>query len=463
MDIFENHEMKKIIPLLLLIFFFLAIKIANNGVRLSDTNIYFNIAYQIFQGKILYKDIFFSNFPFFSYVSSLYYFLSGTNINLFYFTSAIEIAIITFFIYLITYRKTKNYIISITSSVLYILSFMVLSTSDHQTGVFTASLFAVLGFLFLQERKILLSGIFIAVAIFTKAYFLPIFISFFIYIAIKKEWRNLLKFGASFTVTGLIIFLPFLIQSPQQLVSDVFGFSLTRPAGLTKINIIWFFITKDFPLFILLIFNLFNIKKNILFGLISIFSIIFFFSYQDIYYLYLNFLTPFLCISFYELYSSMRKNLNIQNMVIPTVIFAFLPYNLFIYLSAYKNLGRIQEIDKIIKIIIKEKPNYLYGVNDITPALIVLANIPALENVNDAHEYFFTRKIYDKELLTNRAVKSKTIIVAHGADYPQYNLKQDVLDNIFVKEIIYKNCKNILSVPVLSEGDTNRINLFKCY
>src|SRR3989344_8518220 len=102
--------MKKIILLVSVISSFLIIKIVNNSVRLSDTNIYFNIAYQIFQGKLLYKDIFFSNFPFFSYVSSFYYIITGKNIELFYFTSTIEVAIITTFIYFIVYRKTKDYI-----------------------------------------------------------------------------------------------------------------------------------------------------------------------------------------------------------------------------------------------------------------------------------------------------------------------------------------------------------------
>lgn len=455
--------MKKITPLLFLIFFFLAIKAANNGVRLSDTNIYFNIAYQISHGKVLYKDIFFSNFPFFSYVASLYYFLSGKNIGLFYFTSSIEVAIITFLIYLITYRKTKNYIISIVSSILYILSFMVLSTSDHQTGIFTACLFAVLSYFFLQERKILTSGIFISIAIFTKAYFLPIFLSFFIYIAIKKEWKNLLKFGVSFAATGLIILLPFLIQAPQELILDIFGFSLTRPTGLSKINIIWFYTAKDLPLFILLFFNIFNIRKNIFFGLISIFSIIFFVGFQDIYYLYLNFLTPFLCLSFYEIYYFLKSKFNLQRLVIPTVVSVFILSNLLTYISSYRNLGKLEDFNKIITTIASEKPNFLYGVNDITPLLITLTHIPALENVNDAHEYFFTKKVYDKKALTDKAIKNKTIIITHGADYPEYNIKQDILDNIFVKEAIYKNCENILSVPVLSEGDTNRINLFKCY
>lgn len=454
--------MKKFIPLVLLISFFFALKISNNSVRLSDTNIYFNIAYQIFDGKLLYKDIFFSNFPFFSYVSSFYYFITGKSIELFYLTSSIEVAITTIFIYLIVFKKTKDHIVSITSALLYIFSFMVLSTSDHQTGIFTASLFAVLGLYFIKE-KILLSGLFIAISFLTKAYFIPIVISFYGYIFIKRDKERIIKFSIGFFLAVIFVLLPFLLLAPKEFFSDIFGFSLTRPTGLSKINIMWFFITKDFPLFILLIFNLLNIKKNILFGLISIFSVIFFFAYKDIYYLYLNFLTPFLCISFYELYYFLKNKFDMQKLVIPTIVFAFLLYNLFSYMSSYRNLGKIEDINKITATILKEKPDYLYGVNDITPALVTLTNIPALENINDAHEYFFTRKVYDKNFLTYKAIKTKTIIITHGADYPSYNIKQDILDNIFVKESIYKSCKNILSVPVISEGDANRINLFKCY
>lgn len=454
--------MKKIIPLFILILFFLIIKAVNNSIRLSDTNIYFNVAYQIFQGKLLYRDIPFFDFPLFPHISSFYYLLSGKNIELFYFTSVIEVSVITTFIYLIVYKKTKDYIVSIASSLLYILSFMVLSTSDHQTGIFTASLFAVLGFYFFKE-KILLSGIFIATSFLTKAYFLPIVLSFYGYLIIKRSKKKIIKFSIGIILAATFILLPFLLFASKEFFSDIFGFSLTRPTGLSKINIMWFFITKDFPFLILLIFNLLNIKKNILFGLISIFSIIFFFAYQDIYYLYLNFLTPFLCISFYELYYFLRKNLNLQTMVLPTIIFIFILYNLFSYLSSYRDLGKVEEISKITKIIIKEKPNFLYGINDITPALITLTSIPALENINDAHEYFFTRKIYDRKRLTDKAVGSKTIIITHGANYPEYNIKEDILDNIFVKETILKNCKVILSVPAISEGDANRINLFKCY
>ena len=457
--------MKKVLPLFLLILAFLAIKVANNGVRLSDTNSYFNVAYQISHGKILYKDIFFSNFPFFSYISSLYYFLSGKNISIFFFTSAIEIAITSFFIYLITYRKTKNYISSLTSSVIYLFSFIVLSTSDHQTGVFTASLLAVISYYFLQEKRISLAGIFIALSVFTKAYFLPIFLSFFAYIFIKKGWKNSIQFGISFAITGLIVLLPFLILAPKQLIWDIFGFSLTRPAGLVKLDIMWFFITRDFILFFLLIFNLLNFRKNIFFGFVSIFSILFFFGYQDVYYLYLNFLAPFLCLSFYELYFFISDKFHPQRLVIPTIILVFVSLNLFTYTSPYyRNLGKVENLDRITSTIISEKPDFIYGVNDITPLLIALTDIPALENINDAHEYLFMRGIYDKKLLTQKAIKTKTIIVTHGADYPDYNFRQDIIDNIFVKDDILKKCKIILSSPILqAEGPANRINLFRCY
>ncbi|MBI2613861.1 MAG: glycosyltransferase family 39 protein [Candidatus Levybacteria bacterium] len=454
--------MKKLIPLALFILFFLLLKVDSNSIRLSDTNIYFNIAYQIFNGKLLYKDIFFSNFPFFSYVSSLYYLITGKNIELFYFTSSLEIAIITTFIYLVVYKKTKDYIISIISVVLYIFSFIVLSTSDHQTGIFTASLFAILGFYFLKE-KALLSGVFLAASFLTKAYFLPIVLAFYGYLLLQKDKEKIIKFSIGFILVSLFILLPFLLLAPKEFLSDIFGFSLTRPVGLSKLNIMWFFITKDFLLFILLIFNLLNIRKNILFGIMSMFSIIFFFGYQDIYYLYLNFLPPFLCISLYEFVFFLKNKFNLQKLVIPTIISFFILLNLFTYVSSYRNLGKIEDVSKITEIIKKEKPDYLYGVNDITPALIAITKIPALENVNDAHEYFFTRGVYDKNILTDKAIKTKTIIVTHGADYPDYDIKQDILDNIFVKEAIYKNCKKILSVPAISEGDANRINLFKCY
>lgn len=457
--------MKKDLFVSIIIFSFILLKITNWGVRLSDTNIYFSIASRVFDGQLPYKDFFFANFPFFIYVSSLYYFLLGKSLNLFYLTSVIEIAIVTFLIYKITYRKTNDYLISLLSSALYIFSFIILTTSDHQTGVSTASLLSVLGFYFIQKNKFFLSGLFAALCVLTKAYFLPVALSFVFYLSVKRDWKNLKPFLLGSLLMGFFVLLPFLIQSPKQLITDVFGFSLSRPAGLVKADIIWFFITKDFLLFLILLFNLFNFRKNLFFSFISLFAILFFFYYHDVYYLYLNFLIPFLGLSFYQIHSFIKTQFNPQKFVVPSIIFIFLALNLFIYITQYRNLQKVENFDQIITIIKKEKPAYLYGINDLTPALISLTKIPALGGVNDAHVDFFTKfKVYDKTVLTNKAIAEKTIVVAHGATYPELNIKEDILDNnIFDKETIYKNCKLILSSPVQAEGATNRINLLKCY
>jgi len=464
MDSFKTEKMKKTIILLLIpLAFFLLIKISNLGLRLSDTNIYFSTVDQIFQGKLLYRDIFFSNFPVFTYVASIYYLLAGKNIELFYVSSIIEATIIAILIYYIIYKKTKDSIVSLVSSNLYIFSFIVLATSDHQTGVFTASLFAVLGYLFLQRNRLFLSGAFVALSFFTKAYFIPIATAFFVFLITEKDFKRIFNFSVSFIATGIIVILPFLLLAPNNFFGDIFGFSLTRPSGLLKSNIAWFFITKDFLLFILLIFNLLNFKKNSFFAFISIFSLVLFFGFQDIYYLYLNFIVPFLCLSFYEFYYFLNKTLKLQKHVIPSLVFIILIINLYTYFLSFRDLQKINNLNQIVKTIQKEKPSFLYGVDDITPALLYITKIPPLEGVIDAHEYFFTKKVYDKNYLTKKAVEKKTIIITHGAFYPELNIEEKIIDGIFDKNLLLQKCNIIKSFPVKSEGITNRINLFKCY
>jgi hypothetical protein len=453
----------KHLPIFLFLLLFFIIKATNLGVRLSDTNIYFDVAYQISQGKLIYRDFFYSNFPLFAFISTLYYFLVGKNIEFFYITSTLEVITITALIYYISFKKTKSILVSFISSAIYAFSFIVLSTSDHQTGVFTASLFAVIGYLFLYRKKILLSGIFVALSFFTKAYFIPIVASFFIYLFLQKNNKNTFRFIYSFIITGLIIIIPFLIFAQKEFINDIFRFSLTRPAGILKSDVAWFFITKDFLLFVLLIFNIFNFRKNIFFTLVSFFSIILFFLFQDVYYLYLNFFIPFLALSFYEFHFFWIEKLKLQKMIIPSVVIILLIISSYNYFSRYRDLQKINDFNKIIKVVISEHPKYLYGVDDITPALLNETGIAPLENVRDAHEYFFSRKILNKDLLTNKAIKSKSIVISHGVFYPELNINEQIVDGIFNKKLILKSCKLLYSTPVKSEGIVNRINVFKCF
>ncbi len=129
--------MKKFLPIVIVLASLLLYKAGNMGVRLSDTNIYFYTGYQILQGKILYKDIFFTNLPLLPYLSSLYFLLTGGNITLFFLTPIIEVSAVGFLIYSIAYKQHKSQSIAIFSSLIYLFSFIVLpSEPGHFLSIY---------------------------------------------------------------------------------------------------------------------------------------------------------------------------------------------------------------------------------------------------------------------------------------------------------------------------------------
>lgn len=455
--------MKKYLPVVGLLILFLILKGSNLSIKISDTNIYWYTAYKLTQGEMLYKDIFFTNLPLFPYLSAVYFFLVGKNLLLYYLTSAVEIALTAFLIFLIIYKQTKKYIYAITSFVLYLFSFMVLTTSEHQTGVFAASLFAVIGYYFFTEKKYLLSGIFLSLSLLTKAYFLPIVATIFLITLLKNARKEFLRLLVGFIGTTIVLLGPFLFFTRNEFINNVFTYSLTRSAGLNKTEIIWFFITKDFLFFILLLFNLAFIRKNLFFGIFSLFSILFFFGYKDMYYLYLNFLAPLLALSAPSLFEFVEQKLAMQKMVIPTVILLGTLINLVLYFSGFRQLQKISDYTALTSAIQKNKPEYLYGVNDTAPALAYNTNTPLLNNIIDTNPNIFRKKFLDAKKLTKEAISRKTILVAHGAVYPQLGVEEHVIDKIFDKELVKKSCKLLESVPVNSEGYINRISLLKCY
>lgn len=488
--------MKKYFPYFFLALPFFLLKITNLGIWLSDTNIYFYTGYQLLQGKILYKDIFFTNFPLLPYISSLYFLLTAGNLPLFFFTSSIEAILVGFMIYIIVLKECKSKLQALLASSLYLYSFIVLATSNHQTGVFIASLFAILAYLFFIKQKLFLSGVFIALALLTKAYFLPIALALFITLlftqtkksnnlAIKqinnsddsyrpalparfaarragRQNQTLVYFLSGFFLTILIILLPSLLLAPHDLFRDVISYSLTRSQGIPKGNIARFFLIHDGVYVLLLFWNILMIRKRLFFGLVSLLSLIFFLLYQDIYYLYLNFHIPFLAISFPTLYSLLQKTFSLQKMVLPTIIGIILLINLSIYIASYQTQQKIENIQSISALIKKQSPDTLYGINSLTPALSYLTNTPLLDNIVDTNENIYRRGFLDKKILTRSAISSEAVLVTSAAIYPEANANYPLLGGIFEEELIKKSCRLIGTFFIKPEGVENAINIFSC-
>lgn len=438
--------------LLLGIILFLIIKLPHLSIRLSDTNTYFYTGYKLLQQNLLYKEIFFTNLPLFPYISSVYQMLTFGDIKMFYTTAFIEVIIIAFLIYIIVHTKTKNYIISAISSLIYIFSSIVLVTSDHQTGVFTAAIFSLAAYVFLEKKYFLLSGFFAALAIMTKAYFLPIVLSFIIYLLlVKVGYKNFFLFLGGFMFSAIVIVSPFLIFAYQEFISDLF-FSLTR-SGVDKQQTLWTFLQYDFVLFSVFIFNLFNFKKNSLFALISLMSIVFFIFYQNLYYLYLNFLIPFLAVSFYNLWNFLTQRGSIIKIILPTIVFLTIGLNIAIYIFYSSNLYKVQGIDVAVELIKKENPEHLYGATGITSAFAYLTKKPLLNNIIDTNPSIFKKGFFNRKELTQKAVEGKTIVIDYGKSE----------DNIFDRSLLNQHCAHLENLSIRTPEENGKISLLKCY
>ena len=255
--------MKLYIPLSLLVGLFIFLKLTSLGVRVSDTNVYFYTAYEMLQGKSLYKDIFFTNFPLFMYISSLYITLTGGNIYLYYFTAVIEVAVTATIIHLIVRDKTEKVLPSTLASSIYLFSYLILATSDHQTGVFLGSVFAVLSYYFYTKKKYFLTGGFVALMILTKAYFLPVALSYFFILplSLRSFKKPLVQFLLGGAVIGSIILLPTLLTSFSEFYRDIVEYSLIRPQGISKTAIFTALLQREFLFVLLWGISIFLIKK----------------------------------------------------------------------------------------------------------------------------------------------------------------------------------------------------------
>ena len=453
--------MSKYFPLAILSLIYLLIKIPGYGIRISDSNIYFYTAYEIINGNLLYKDIFFTNFPLFAYASSVYFYITGGNLALYTFLPVFEVIAIGFLIYKILLFQKTDLLRSSLAVALYYFSFITLSTSDHQTGVFLASIFALLAYYSYKLKKFILCGFFAACCILTKAYFLPILLALALVIFLKDK-KNASFFIGSFLATAFIVLSPFILFSQNEIYSNIISYSLTRSEGVPKIDVIKFFAIHDLVLITLLLYSLARFKKDIFFSALSFFGVLFILAYKDIYYLYLNFLVPFLCLKLPDLITSIKNKFDIPKYSIPSVLVFIFAINIYIYLSGYQSLQKLDNIENIVSFLREQDGSVIYGVNSISPALAYLADKKLLLGIVDTNENIFIKGFLDGEGLTNEAIKKRSLIVSQGMYYPQYNADYPLLGRMFNADEIIKKCEKKASFPIKTEGLENRLVIFYC-
>lgn len=453
--------MSKYIPFVILSLLFLLIKIPGYGIRISDSNIYFYTAYEILNGNLLYKDVFFTNFPLFPYASSIYFYITGGNLALYTFLPVFEVIFAGFIIYKILLIKKTDLLSSSLTVALYYFSFITLATSDHQTGVFLASIFALLAYLSYVLKKYILTGFLIACCILTKAYFLPILLALGLVIFIKDK-KGAALFVSSFLFATIIILSPFILFSGDEIYNNIISYSLTRAEGVSKLGVIKFFAIHDIALTVLLIYSLTRFKKDIFFSTLSFFGILFVLVYKDIYYLYLNFLVPFLCLKLPDFTTYVKHKIKMPAYSVPSVIAFICAINIYTYLAEYQSLQKIENIENIVSFLKEQDNSVIYGVNSISPALAYLADKKLLLGIVDTNENIFIKGFLDGDRLTDEALARNALIVSQGMYYPQHNVNYPLLGRMFNSDKILTRCKQQESYTIKTEGLENRLVIFSC-
>jgi hypothetical protein len=336
-----------------------------------------------------------------------------------------------------------------------------LTTSDHQTGVFIATIFVMSGYLAYLYEKSLISGVFLGLALMVKAYFIPVFLALCIYLLIKDR-KQFFWTALGIILSIVSVLLPTLLTHPYDLYRDVFMYSLTRSQGIDKIGILFFFVKHDFLLVCGLVSGFVFYKKNLLYALFSLFFVLFFIFYKDIYYLYLNYMVSFLCVMTAGIYDSFKEK-KYSLLILSFCIILFSIVNIVQYLQSFSQLAKIQDISEITESIFKNKPQVIYGENDITPLLSYLTHTPMLGNIVDTNENIFRKGILNKNTMTHDLFQKKTMVVVHGAYYPEAGIDQKVVSGIVDENKIEKECELVVSQPIKAEGLINRLNLFKCF
>jgi hypothetical protein len=147
-------------------------------------------------------------------------------------------------------------------------------------------------------------------------------------------------------------------------------------------------------------------------------------------------------------------------MIIPIILGFIVMINLFQYFSTSRN-QTIPNFNQIVQGIKTLHPSVLYGTNDITPLLAYETQTPLLNNIIDTNPTIFRKGILNSTALTKDALSQHALFVGHGLEYPEYNIKRTFIDEIFDPSLL-NNCNLIGNIPVVTEGNINRLQFVTC-
>lgn len=246
----------------------------------------------------------------------------------------------------------------------------------------------------------------------------------------------------------------------MQVINQIIIHQLSRPSGIPKFNVYYFFIIKDFPLIIPGTIGLIW-KKNwqILLLLFSWFG--FYLVFNDLYYVYLGVLTPWLTIGLIDFLNKVRAKWLQDNLgyktslsIIILISLVHLPALLF-YHQNTKLQGRFTQVNEVTQFIINLDEKYpLYGSHEVAPLIALMTNRSLFGNNYDTNAQIYGSGAVDKKQVSLKAVEDGIYLLTKVTNLP-INAKLDSgYEGYFDSEIFEEYCQRLTIV------DGQQIELF---
>ena len=447
--------------LAIFIIIFLAIKIPNMSFNFSDENTYFYMGKLILDGYVPYRDFFHANPPVQIYLIGLVMSLVGKHLIL---LKLIPIAA-SVTSSLMIFGIVKRYLgekEGLLASVLYLFSFVVLTTTDHSTGVHLSVMFILASIYFLN--KPLVAGCFAGLAVMTRLYtpFLVAGMLLYLYFYEKEKiWRFIL----GMTIVASVIAIFFIILSKGDIISQILGFrmNLVELAGIPKLRILKFFLRWDLVLVLGTIGFLFtrNKERLALFSIMGVFLLLFYYFYSDLYYLYLGLIAPLLAV--FAVYTIRQVTRSVKsryfNLAIALFIIFIVSFNSFYYLKDHAKTAKIAFIDDITEFVKEttQPKDTIYGSFEIAPIVALRSGRDITNRFVDTNDKNFMTGVFSKKEMTEQMTDIKYIIakvviidkkilsIGHFADL-------DFLDT----------CSIVKAYPIDNDYSSNAVLVFDC-
>jgi len=445
------------------VFLFLILKFCTLSIRFGDGWTYWYMTHTFLGGALPYRDFFLADPPFLILFFIPFQFLFGTSSLVFHLLPIfLEVASALLIFFILRHEKNQFYFLA---PFLYLFSFTVLATSDFFPGMQVAIFLSLLAILFSQKGKPVLSGFFWSFAVLTKLYIAPALIGWMVCLLFQRRWKQLWRtmFGG-IIATGIVL-LPFIFLAWPQIFNDVISFHLQRFEGLSKVNILTYFLQREWFFLGVGMIGMVVLRKRF-FVLPFIFSATFFLFFQDIYYLYLDTLMPYLIfatLSFTEWVWEKFHKKGLLYVLIGVYVFSAL-IGVVHYQKQVFSQNRFLNSDEVVRAV-KALPDSfpLYGSYEYVPLVALASGRPIFHVYIDTNVQVFRAGIQNINKISNEAVSEGVYLLTRATVLSEDGKKDEGYEEYFDASLFKKYCTRVaaFSARTPDEGDVG-LAMYRC-